>query len=149
MEVLITDVDIGTRYKEKIYDYWIIGRIKSGLDIKIFDAKPFNISDQIHNTILCLIVATFVKIIKSEEKSKGTNFYGVLHKSYNIPKVWYNSNIWDTKLYNLKSNWTVIKHIDGIFLTTLNDEEINNIKDGDSIQFQVGRFDLLAWCPIE
>ncbi|MFX1340713.1 MAG: hypothetical protein ACFFDK_19035 [Promethearchaeota archaeon] len=149
MKVLLKNVDIGSEYDDKVYDYWIVGQLNSGKQIEIFDAAPFDLRKYESKTIECLIVATFVEVVYNSDNVDEIIINGTFLGKYSLDDKWENISEGGNKIYELVSEWYAIKTDDGIFLLTLSKKELNSMKEGDIIFLKVGRYDLLAWYPID
>ena len=149
MKVLLKSVDIGSKYDDKVYDYWIKGQLNSGQVIEIFDAAPFDLRNYESKTIEALIIATFVQVVYNTDNVDENLTNGTFLGKYNINDKWENIYEGGNKIYESVSEWYGIKTDDGIFLLTLNIGDLNAIKEGEIIFLKIGRYDLLAWRPIE
>jgi len=149
MKVLLKSVDIGSKYDDKVFDYWIKGQLISGRVIEIFDAAPFNLGKYVSKTIEALILASFVQVIYITDNVDDNLIKGTFLGKYNIDDKWENIYEGGNEIYESVSEWYAIKTDDGIFLFTLNIGDLNAIKEGEIIFLKIGRYDLLAWRPIE
>lgn len=120
-------------------DYWILGRLENGDEIEIFDFEPFNLKKFENQSLDCLIYAWIQEI--TSEIDKQYSFIGEFIEDYEIPSVWLRR---DPKLESVKNEYNAIETTAGIFLTD-SDEFNNDIKDGQAVNFNVVRFDLISW----
>jgi len=140
LELEVLNVEIGAKYQGKIYDYWILGKLNSKKQIKIFDLFGYDLRNQINRKVECAIQPCILynettKINLNKPYIKGI----FVHKVF-IPSNWIRCE----KTVG-ESNWYGVQNEDGIFFIHVNDLQVLNLKKGDFIEFNVGRFDLLAW----
>ena len=146
----------GAEYEEKIANFWITGKLKSGILIKIFDIERFDLRNYINQEVECLLSAFLVDVkhSKSEAPSKDSitnTINGIYLSNYQVPIKWKEYD----KFY--LENSIAIKTIDGVFLLesadfkkiSLRERKEIKLKDGEEISLYVGRFDLVAWYPID
>jgi len=143
MKVLIKDVKIGAKYEGKIYDFFILGQLKSGLQIRIFDLFGYDLRQYINLKVNCSIQAIIIENINNNININNPFVKGIFVQQISIPLSWIkiNSEIRD-------SNWYGVQNNDGIYFINPSDLQNLNLKKGDIVEFNVGRFDLLAWHPI-
>lgn len=148
MRILFEKVNIGATYQEKVYDFWIHGKSKSGEKIVIYD-DGFNLQEYKGKIINCLVLAFMAQIINPKEESKKYDPYHPIIKGqylgeYSISEEWLQCDE-DLSL----EGYHGIQSVDGIFLLEPTELQDASIKKGDEIIITVGRLDLLAWLPIE
>ena len=143
MKVLLKSVDIGSKYDDKVYDYWIKGQLISGQVIEIFDAAPFDLRNYESKTIEGLIIATFVQVVYNTDNVDENLTNGTFLGKYNINDKWENIYEGGNKIYESVSEWYGIKTDEGIFLLTLNIGDLNAIKEGEIIFLKIGRHFLM------
>jgi hypothetical protein len=149
MKVMIKEIRIGSKYQERVYDYWITGQLQSGKIIKVFDYN-YDLRDFIGKNVECLIFTPLASISKQTKgKPKKNVVKGYIINNHKINEKWQNFYNREHDIYDLKKEYISIKTEDGYFPTNLKAEDIKNIDASKEIYFKVGRYDLIAWHPIE
>ncbi|MHA2009672.1 MAG: hypothetical protein ACXABO_14415 [Promethearchaeota archaeon] len=144
IDITVKNVSIGAKYQGKIYTLWIIGQLKGRKKIKIFDLFGYDLRDYINHKVKCAIQAALIQNINKNLDTKKTILKGTVVQNLSIPPNW----IKEDNAVRIK-NWIGVQNDDGIFFIN-NDDLLNHkLKKGDHIEFNVNRFDLLAWNPIE
>lgn len=149
MKVMIKEIRTGAKYQERIYDYWITGQLQSGNVIKIFDYN-YDLRDYIGKYVECLIFTPLASISEQiRGKPKKNVIKGYLIKNHKIKEKWQKYYEKEHGIYDLKKEYIAIKTVDGFFPTNLTADDIEEIDASKEIYFKVGRYDLIAWHPIE
>lgn len=136
LEIHIETVENGAVYQNKIYDFWIIGSLKDGQSVKIFDSVPFKLNKHARKKLNLLVLAQFIQL---ESIAQKTNISGEFIGKYTIPHA---IGVYQNGIY--QKEWMGLKNENGIFL--LNPTEFSEfaIKQGEIIHIRVGRFDLVG-----
>ena len=149
MKILIKEIRVGTEYQEEIYDFWITGQLQSGKIIKIFDYN-YDLRDFIDKKVECLIFTPLASISKQIRGRPGKNVVkGYIIKNHKIKEKWQKVYNKEHDIYDLKKEYNAIKTEDGYFPTNITENDIKDIDINKEIYFKVGRYDLIAWYPIE
>jgi len=144
IEIKVKSIRIGAMYNEKTYNYWIIGQLNSKKQIKIFDLFGYDLKNYINHKVNCSIQATMLDNINKKININDPFVKGDFLQKISIPSNWIKL---DKAIRD--SNWYGVQNNDGIFYINTSELQDLNLKKGDTIEFNVGRFDLLAWNPIE
>jgi hypothetical protein len=156
MEILIKETTTGTEDRlGNIYEFWIQGKLKSGLYLKIFADERFDLRDFVNQKVECLISAYKLYDIRVEQELTVD-----INKERMIGRYigkFDNSEKWNL---NYRSEWFyAMETIDGIIVFYRNEfedklinqmEEILNrsLEYGDIFSFYAEEFELEAWRSI-
>jgi len=145
LRFLVKNVKVFTRdpYSNKIYQYLIEGRLKSGLRITLFDFKRFNLKDYEDQQIEVLVFALVAIDRKTSEfeRIKGKFKNGC---SDEFAREWLKYEP-DLSL----DKYSALKTQDGIFLINHLNLDYFTIDYEDNLIVDIVRFDLFAWHSIE
>lgn len=142
MRVFLKEVSGSTTKGNSDYmDYWILGKLDNGTEIEIFDLKPFNVKKYENQELDCLLLAWIQEI--SAENNSQYDYFGKFIEKYETPSKWRTRE----SLLGSEKYGEAIETTEGIFLTD-SGEFLNDIKDGQTIYFNVIRFDLIYWLEI-
>lgn len=143
MKILIKDVKIGAKYEDKIYDYFIFGQLKNGLEIKIFDLNAYDLRKFKNHIVECLIQAFIIKNVNSITDGIHTRIKGKFLEYYIPSNDWIKNN---NKINN--KNWFGVQINGDVLLVNPNEFKDILLEKDEELSFDVVRFDLLAWHPI-
>ncbi|WP_196601641.1 hypothetical protein [Pectinatus frisingensis] len=139
VEINVKDVEIGASYEGEIYDFWVKGELVSGQLIKIFDCIPFNLSNCVGKSLDVLLLAGFIKLGIKREETHKTTISGNFIREYEIPR-----NIVKIRKDVYQKKWFGFQNNDGIFLLDPAEFENIDLKYGEGVSINVGRFDLIG-----
>lgn len=139
MSVNVVNVEIGAKYQERIYDFWIIGKLKNGNVIKIFDFIPLNLTKYIGKNINLLITGFLIEEHKKVNDIENT-FSGIISEEYKIPLDVIN------KSNNMIQVKKMIKFQTDMGTILLNPSELKNMtyQFNKQVNLTIGRFDLIG-----
>jgi hypothetical protein len=137
MIVKILDVKIGTRcLGPKAIDFWVLSELENGKIVEIFDLNPFDLRGYEGKYLDCLIEACVGDI----EEDTRFIIKGKFIQDYVLPSKW-------KGLYDPIINHSAVETDYGIFLIDPG-ESLFDDKDGQNIEFDGFRLDLLAYMPL-
>jgi hypothetical protein len=151
MKILIRKVTPGTIYDGKVSDFWIKGQLIDGQTIEIFDATPYDLREMEDQTLDCLLISCFTEIVNksNQNENKEVILEGTYLGPHDISNKWKNVFEGGNRIYKLASKFYGINSENGILLATLDKNQIESLNEGDNLRMRVGRYDLVAWLPIE
>ncbi|MFX1268436.1 MAG: hypothetical protein ACFFAK_10800 [Promethearchaeota archaeon] len=138
MIVKILKVSRGTPSGSKIMDFWVDGQLKNGEIIEIFDLDPFDLRGYEGKYLDCLILANVGVFDKDDIIFL---IRGKYIKSYELPLKW-------KGVHDPIDNWSAVKTENGIFLLDPGIIDFKD-KDGQIIEFDGIRLDLIAFLPLD
>ncbi|KKM85302.1 hypothetical protein LCGC14_1290450 [marine sediment metagenome] len=144
MKALIKKVEEGP--SDMPYDYWILGQLKSGIEIEIRDYDNFDLRDNTNQWIDCLLIANNLVILSSFTSSPHI-FEGKFLGRYPLPPKWENhrKNLIDEDFYAIKILDGIII---GLYKTFEKMSKGMSIEKGKNIIVKILSFGLVAWKPL-
>lgn len=137
MIVKILKVSRGTPLGSKVMDFWIRAQLKNGDIIEIFDLDPLDLRGYEGKYLDCLILANVGDI----DKDSILIIRGKYIKNYELPLKW-------KRVHDPVENYSAVETENGIFLLDPGIIEFKD-KDGQIIEFEGFRLDLIAYLPLD
>ncbi|MFX1553853.1 MAG: hypothetical protein ACFFBV_07990 [Promethearchaeota archaeon] len=153
MKVMIKKVGISTFNPDtdEIFDFWILGRLQTMREIRIFDNLPYDLRDMENQEIDCLLFMTLSGIPvdhKTEDQLKTPILKGYYLGKYKLSDKWRIPKYIKLKYDHIKE-FHAIQVENDIFLISPSDIEYYSVKKGEEFTFQAIEFELLTWNPIK
>jgi hypothetical protein len=138
MIVKILKVKLGTHpIGYKVIDFWVDAQLKNGEIIEIFDLDALDLRGYEGKYLDCLINAHVGDI----DKDSILIIRGKYIKNYELPLKW-------KRVHDPVENYSAVETENGIFLLDPGIIEFKD-KDGQIIEFDGIRLDLIAFLPLE
>lgn len=131
LEILINDIEIGAKYGDTIFDYWISASLKNKKNIQIFDSKPMDLREFKGQSVTCLIELYGIEPVESD-------FVELEYLGLNEQFNFCNLNI-DAGVYHEFKNST------GVYFAKENEVIGIILEVGKTYLFKINRFDLVAF----
>jgi len=156
MEIIVKKVRSGAEYESKIANFWILGQLKDGSCIWIFDHRGYDLRKYLNCHVDCLVLAFLVDVIQKDYKID--NKKAVIRKiSGQFVKSTLLASEWKLPWIYKEKQFAAIRTNNGVFLLDWSDLETISLREKKEIKFQeadelklhVQRFDLIDWHPLE
>jgi hypothetical protein len=139
MIVKILKVKLGTHpIGYKVIDFWVDAQLKNGEIIEIFDLDALDLRGYEGEYLNCLILAN---VGVFDKDNIILIIRGKYIKNYELPLKW-------KRVHDPVENYSAVETENGIFLLDPGIIEFKG-KDGQIIEFDGFRLDLIAFLPLE